>query len=132
MKKGGNVSIEAFEIQNGQLRGYGFAIAGDAEDDMLQLFRKLFEKMRLELGRRHIERGELTRYQITDDDIVRGQLSFSLIEPSFFFRYRLRIPANSVSDDPNLVENTQPFRYPHFELKRLTWSETPIRPFSSV
>ena len=72
---GVNVSIEAFEIQNGQLRGYEFAIAGDAEDDMLQLFRKLFEKMRLELGRRHIERGELTRYQITDDDIVRGKIT---------------------------------------------------------
>jgi len=72
---GANVSIEAFEIKDSQISGYEFAVAGDAEGDMLLLFGKLFDKMRSELGRRHIEKAEYTRYQITDDDTVRAQIA---------------------------------------------------------
>ena len=73
---GTNAFIEAFEIQNGQLKGYQFSISGDAEDDMLQLFKTLFEKIRRALGRKHIEKSDLTRYQITKDDIVRGHIAW--------------------------------------------------------
>ena len=73
---GQNVFIEAFEIQNGQLKGYQFAISGDAEDDMFNVFAKLFKKMGRALGRKHIERGDLTRYQITHDSVVRGHIAW--------------------------------------------------------
>ena len=73
---GENLSIEAFEIQNGQLKGYQFSISGDAEDDMFNVFGKLFEKMRRALGRKHIEKGDLTRYRITNDSVVRGHIAW--------------------------------------------------------
>ncbi|MEW6668586.1 MAG: hypothetical protein AB1512_25520 [Thermodesulfobacteriota bacterium] len=73
---GGNVSIEALEIRNGQPKGYELTVHGDAEDDMLHLFGKLFEKMRRALERKHIEKGNLTRYQITNAGIVRGHITW--------------------------------------------------------
>jgi hypothetical protein len=73
---GEKASIEAVEIRNGQPEGYQFTVHGDAEGDMLHLFGKLFEKMRRALERRHIEKGDLTRYQITKESIVRGQITW--------------------------------------------------------
>jgi hypothetical protein len=71
---GKNVSIEAFEVQNSKLKGYQFSISGDAEDDILHVFGKLFEKMRRALGKKHIEKSNFTRFQITNDGVVRGQI----------------------------------------------------------
>ena len=73
---GSEVSIEALEIRDGQPKGYEFAVFGDAEEDMLQLFRALFEKMKRGLGRKHIEESEFTEYQITDGDTVRGRITW--------------------------------------------------------
>ena len=73
---GTNVSIEAFEVQNEKLKGYQFSISGDADDDILNVFGKLFERMRRALERKHIEKNDLTRFQITNDDVVRGQITW--------------------------------------------------------
>ena len=73
---GTNISIEALEVQNDKLKGYEFSIYGDAEDDMLNLFKKLFEKMRRALEGKHIEKSDFTRYQISRDGIVRGHITW--------------------------------------------------------
>jgi hypothetical protein len=73
---GDNVLIQALEIRDGEPRGYEFAIHGDAEEDLFGLFAKLLERIRRGLQRRHIEPGDLTRYKITDEDIVRGHITW--------------------------------------------------------
>ncbi len=73
---GDHVAIRALEIQDGEPRGYEFSICGDVEDDLFGLFGKLVDRIRRELGRRHIEPGDLTRYSITDEDIVRGRITW--------------------------------------------------------
>ncbi len=46
----------------------------DAEQDLFVTFQTLFERIRRELGRRHIE-PEGSGYRITQDDVVRGQIT---------------------------------------------------------
>lgn len=62
---GDMVSIHALEIKKGIPRGYEFSIHGDAEEDLFDLFAKLVDRIRRELGRKHIEPSDLTRYSIT-------------------------------------------------------------------
>lgn len=73
---GDKVNIQALEIKAGGPKGYEFSEHGDAEDDLFRLFAKLVECMRRELGRKHIEPGDLTRYSITNQDIVRGHITW--------------------------------------------------------
>ncbi|MBW2246715.1 MAG: hypothetical protein JRF62_05870 [Deltaproteobacteria bacterium] len=73
---GDKVSIQALEIKNNAPKGYEFSTHGDAEDDLFDLFTKLVERMRRELKQKHIESGDLTRYSITDEDIVRGHITW--------------------------------------------------------
>ena len=73
---GDKVNIQALEIKEGGPKGYEFSEHGDAEDDLFRLFAKLVERMRRELGRKHIEPGDLTRYSITNQDIVRGHITW--------------------------------------------------------
>lgn len=66
------LSLEALET--GPKDGYEFAVIAAAEQDLFITFKTLFERIRRELGRRHIEpqgRG----YRITHDDVVRGQIT---------------------------------------------------------
>jgi len=73
---GDNVLIQALEIKDGEPRGYEFSIHGDAEEDLFGLFAKLVERIRRALARRHIETTDLTRYRITDENIVRGHITW--------------------------------------------------------
>jgi len=73
---GDKVYIQSLEIRNNVPKGYEFSIYGDAEDDLFGLFTKLVERMRRELKRKHIEPGNLTRYIISDEDIVRGHITW--------------------------------------------------------
>ena len=73
---GDNVLIQALEIKDGEHKGYEFSVHGDAEDDLFYLFRKLIERVRRGLEQRHIESSDLTPYRITDEDIVRGYITW--------------------------------------------------------
>ena len=67
---------QALEIQKDEPKGHEFSICGAAEDDLFALFAKLVERMRRELQRRHIEPGDLTRYQITNGNTLRGRITW--------------------------------------------------------
>ena len=86
------LSLEAFEV--GPDEGYEFSVIADAEQDLFVTFQKLFERMRLELGRRHIE-PEGKGYRITLDDVVRGQITDD--PDSFEQMPRLIIDGKSIS-----------------------------------
>ena len=73
---GDKVHIQALEIRDNAPKGYEFAVSGDAENDLFGLFTKLVERMSRELKRKHIESGDLTRYIITKEDIVRGHITW--------------------------------------------------------
>ncbi len=73
---GENVSIRALEIKEGVPKGYEFSLDGDAEGDLFGLFAKLIDRMKRELSRKHIEKSHLTRYIITNEDIVRGRITW--------------------------------------------------------
>lgn len=76
---GDRVAIDAFEIKNGHPGGYEFSILGDIEDELFGLFGKLFERLRRALSNKHIYKEETTQsWQITNDDVVRGQLHCDL------------------------------------------------------
>jgi hypothetical protein len=66
------LSLEALET--GPQEGYAFSAIADAEQDLFVTFQRLFERIRRELGRRHIER-EGEGYRITDAAVVRGQIT---------------------------------------------------------
>ena len=69
---GDRLSLEALEVAPEQ--GYEFSVIADAEQDLFTTFQTLFARIRRELGRRHIE-SEGSGYRITQDDVVRGQIT---------------------------------------------------------
>jgi hypothetical protein len=73
---GDKVHIQALEIRDSDPKGYEFSVYGDAGDNLFGLFTKLVERMRRGMERRHIESNDLTRYKITDEDIVRGHITW--------------------------------------------------------
>ena len=50
--------IEAFEVTDGVPRGYQFGILGDADAEPMELFARLYERIRRGLARRHLKDGE--------------------------------------------------------------------------
>jgi hypothetical protein len=69
-------TIESFELAEGSPGGYEFSVIGDPEEDLFELFTKLYERMKRALNKKHIYRDEGTRsWQISDKDIVHGQIS---------------------------------------------------------
>ncbi len=76
---GDNVSIEAFEIRDNVPHGYVFAVDGETEEsisNLFNLFAKLVDRIKRSIEINHIKKGEFARYQITDKGIVRGQISW--------------------------------------------------------
>ena len=69
---GDQLSLEALET--GPDEGYEFSVIAEAEQDLFVTFQTLFERIRRELGRRHIE-PEGSGYRITQEDVVRGQIT---------------------------------------------------------
>ncbi|MEJ2326219.1 MAG: hypothetical protein P8Y27_03290 [Chromatiaceae bacterium] len=61
-------------LESGPQEGYELSVIADAEQDLFVTFQRLFERIRRELGRRHIER-EREGYRITDAAVVRGQIT---------------------------------------------------------
>lgn len=74
------VVLEAFEIKNEEPDGYRFDVIGEPEDDMLELYTKLFTMMRRALGTKHIEFGKFG-WQITNDNTVRGRIDYDPSRP---------------------------------------------------
>ena len=72
---GDRIAIEAHE--EGAQDGYEFSVVEDAEQDLFVTFGQLFERIRTELGRKHIE-PEGAGYRITDGDTLRGQITDDL------------------------------------------------------
>ena len=81
---GDRVAIDTFEIKDGHPGGYEFSVIGDIEEELLELFGKLFERIRRALNRKHIYWSETTKnWQITDDDLVRGKVDCDLDSPDY-------------------------------------------------
>ena len=73
------VVVEAFEIKKEEPAGHRFQVIGEPEDDILELYTKLFTKMRRALGTKHIEFGEFG-WQITNENTVRGRIDCDPVE----------------------------------------------------
>ena len=72
---GDRVIIDAIERFNDDKQGYEFSVLGDADEDLFDLFKILFERIRRALQQKHIEPGDLTLYRITQKDTVRGYIT---------------------------------------------------------
>jgi hypothetical protein len=82
---GDQLSLDALEV--GPEEGYELSVIADAEQDLFVTFQKLFERVRRELGRRHIE-PDGNGYRITRDNVVRGRITD---DPSSFVQMPLLI-----------------------------------------
>ena len=72
---GYQVIMEAKEDLDDDKQGYQFSVLGDADDDLFDLFKVLFERMRRALSQRHIEASDLTKYIMTSQDTARGYIT---------------------------------------------------------
>jgi hypothetical protein len=72
---GTGVSLDAFEIRDGEPAGYQFEIIGGPEDDLLKLLGQLIEKIRRALSVKHIMESEHGP-QIADHHVVRGRIEW--------------------------------------------------------
>jgi len=78
---GDRVAISALEIKNGEHRGYEFEVLGDnPEEDTLELFRRLFDRMQRSLSQRHLDVDEYG-LRIAKPDIVRARISYDQENP---------------------------------------------------
>lgn len=71
---GGIVSLEAFELREGNPAGYTFQLIGNPEEDLFALLGWLIQRIRKALAVKHIEDG-LHGLQIVDDT-VRGRIEW--------------------------------------------------------
>ena len=72
---GPGLAVEALEIKGGQPQGYEFQVLGKLDQDPLELFRRLYERIRRTLARKHIVDGELGP-RIGDENVVRGRITW--------------------------------------------------------
>ena len=71
---GNMVTLEAFEVQDGQSTGYQFQMIGDPEEDMFALLGRMVERIRKALAVKHInDAGDGHGLQIIDRT-VRGRI----------------------------------------------------------
>ena len=71
---GGIVSLEAFELREGNPAGYTFQLIGKPEEDLFALLGRLIQRIRKALSVKHIEDGQ-HGLQIVDDT-VRGRIEW--------------------------------------------------------
>ena len=69
------VSLEAFELREGNPAGYRFQMVGDPEDDLFALLGRLIQKIRRTLSIRHLKEIDGHGLQIADDT-VRGRIEW--------------------------------------------------------
>jgi len=111
------LSLEALET--GPQEGYEFAVIADAEQDLFVTFRQLFERIRRELGRRHIE-SEGEGYRIADAAVVRGQITS---DPDAFDRLPLLIIDGRPATWEELGRMVSPYEGFRFKLEFFDRSE---------
>lgn len=73
----GTLAIDGFELIDGQEGGHQYCVRGDPEEDPRILFKKLYERMKRELARKHIEETD-HGLQITDLRTVRAIIGCDL------------------------------------------------------
>jgi hypothetical protein len=73
---GDQVTLEAFEVQDGERGGYEFQVLDDAQADLFALMARLVERMRRALSLRHLV-DDGPQCSIADM-IVRGRISCDL------------------------------------------------------
>jgi len=95
---GDRVIIDAIERLDDDKQGYELSIIGEVEEDLFDLFKVLFERIRRALSKKHIEPCDITRHRITQQDTVRGYITSN---------------CNAIDDNPLLV----------IDGKEICWSE---------
>lgn len=68
------VSLEAFELLDGNPAGYQFQQIGNSDDELFSLLSRLIQKIRKAISVRHIEEGELGQRIV--DSTVRGRIEW--------------------------------------------------------
>jgi hypothetical protein len=68
------VSLDAFELQDGNPAGYRFQQIGNSDDEVFSLLGQLIQKIRKALSVRHIEEGDLGLRIV--DSTVRGRIDW--------------------------------------------------------
>jgi hypothetical protein len=76
---GDRVSVEAFELHQGEPGGYQFQVLGDAEADLFGLFGRLVERMRRALSVRHLKEEKPFGLSVADF-LVRGRITWDRAE----------------------------------------------------
>ncbi len=94
---GDQVSIDALEILDDDKQGYEFAVLGDVEEDLFDLFKRLFERIKRALNRKHIEPDDITGYRITQEYTVRGYIDSAIDAPDFVTEPMLVIDGKEIS-----------------------------------
>lgn len=72
---GGIVSLEAFELLDGNPGGYQFQLVGDPEDDLFALLGRLIQKIRRALSVKHLKETDGHGLQIAEQT-VRGRIQW--------------------------------------------------------
>jgi len=114
---GDRLALEAMET--GPQEGYEFSVIADAEQDLFVTFRGLYERIRRELGRTHIEPAE-EGYRITDAGVVRGQITS---DPDAFERMPLLIVDGKPVTWEELGRMVSPYEGFRFRLEIFDFSE---------
>ena len=80
---GDRVIIDAIEILDGNKQGYQFAVIGDVDEELFNLFKLLFERTKRALSKKHIEPDDITTHRITQQDTVRGYITSDINEGNY-------------------------------------------------
>lgn len=72
--------VQAIELQNGVPKGYDFEVMGSIDDDGVELFSLLYQRMREQLARVHVEKRALG-WQISEPGRVTGRIQSDLDAP---------------------------------------------------
>jgi hypothetical protein len=72
---GDQVALAAYEDLKDDSDGHHFEVLSDAEDDLFNVFKLLFERMKRALSIKYLEQDQYNQYQITNDDTVRGRIT---------------------------------------------------------
>jgi hypothetical protein len=73
---GPGVSLDAFEVRDGEPAGYQFQVIGEPEDDALALLARLIEKIRRALSIKHVKADSLGLGPQIADRVVRGRIEW--------------------------------------------------------
>jgi hypothetical protein len=77
---GDHVTLDAFELRDGDPAGYEFHATGDPEGDLFALLAQLIERMRRALATRHLKEDERCGVLSIADMLVRGQIGWDSAE----------------------------------------------------